>query len=1303
MSCRVEDISYDKLRSMIHNHDLIFEPLENQTREESLKRIALTQDVVEKAYDMDGIYVFTGTKEKALSTTITKYLKKDKVFIPSQDNTTLAELGTGIHTIYERILPEILKAKLANKEFSYTTMDLNVGFEIDAIVLKKIAQQAEEIIDEAIATQKKIDPSQQVVMLNEFRLIDPVKDTGGTGDVLFIYSDNTFGYFDFKNKGIKTRSTVTGKGNKLVVTSNPISPNDMEYYEGQIAEVARILIDRYGLKGIRQARPVVSIMDIPFNKEGAPGERYVKKLKGLITGVDSSYLGQIPLSIETTDNKKVNDYIDQQFALIKLLEKKKRDTNDIIKKDKYTTRIEKIKTALRDIQLKGEIQASIYEANYLLLELKSRLEADETEESLYMNVDELNDAMLELEAYNAHFRTALSELATSPDEHVSINNIAGHIQAAILTVKEKQQSRTIEYIETKNVFAEFNEKGEIENQEISAIKLALKTTSELGETNFYFKALHRLTEQANRNRKRDFKKLHDELMIFHNDLLKYGKSLGKNVPDTFRMIYNEKSGGLHFKMTEEFTKQIRQNRQEKNIEWLKKHFRVREDAEARITEWRKNTYDKHRKIKDMQIEEGVITLEAAEMDLDAIMAGWDSRYNVVKTKDAWTSDYAQGFLELKPEMAELHSSEEYKKIKQTPALLNYFNKYQELNGIARENMGVTYQEVPDHFIANVRADMIDMMFMQGNYNPKTLFSELFESFKIREGDYMHNQDPITGKIVRSIPKLFLNKIDNKSFDLTSNMTLFLDMSLNYKYMSEQEAYILALKQMMVNNKITIDNTKKGKAKGFLKKQINIDPASSGNRQAFDALVDYYFYGVRIQDNGLSQNHKLVKNAQQVKNFTGMITLAYKPITAASAYLGAKISSRIESTKGQIFSKSEWNKAQKLMYTDKEKALSVAFFFDMTSDDVSTKAARKASGSKMKKALSSDVAYYFLRKADEAVDHHIAVAMLLHYGFDADGNLKQLANLPTGTPSIYSQLKVDPKTKEVSIDNLTDNQYIAVKTALRKGQRRIKGTMSGDDINYGHTTLLLNMFMQFRTWMPGVARERISKLRYDKDIDSVTVGRYNALMQEYTKEADKTWTNWMVSTLMTKTASLMLESVTFGVYKNKVHEMRAKRLYNEWKAANPKETKGVTFEAFKTAKQAQLRALAFEIRAIVGLLLLIMALGGGDDDEPMYKNNWTARNLYRILNRTYTEISFFYDFREGGRLLGTASIPSISILYKKLSNWATNTYDETRDYVNGENWNGDNTGMFSRTLEFAPFISGFRTIFDISAIDREKER
>jgi hypothetical protein len=133
MSCRVEDISYDKLRSMIHNHDLIFEPLENQTREESLKRIALTQDVVEKAYDMDGIYVFTGTKEKALSTTITKYLKKDKVFIPSQDNTTLAELGTGIHTIYERILPEILKAKLANKEFSYTTMDLNVGFEIDAM------------------------------------------------------------------------------------------------------------------------------------------------------------------------------------------------------------------------------------------------------------------------------------------------------------------------------------------------------------------------------------------------------------------------------------------------------------------------------------------------------------------------------------------------------------------------------------------------------------------------------------------------------------------------------------------------------------------------------------------------------------------------------------------------------------------------------------------------------------------------------------------------------------------------------------------------------------------------------------------------------------------------------------------------------------------------------------------------------------------------------------------------------------------------------------------------------------------
>ena len=135
--------------------------------------------------------------------------------------------------------------------------------------------------------------------------------------------------------------------------------------------------------------------------------------------------------------------------------------------------------------------------------------------------------------------------------------------------------------------------------------------------------------------------------------------------------------------------------------------------------------------------------------------------------------------------------------------------------------------------------------------------------------------------------------------------------------------------------------------------------------------------------------------------------------------------------------------------------------------------------------------------------------------------------------------------------------------------------------------------------------------------------------------------------------------------------------------NPSLTEKVTFEEFLEMKQNQMKAAIREMRVILGFIALTTYLGGKaeDEDEIRYMDTWLTRNLYKALTKGQSELIFMWNPGEFWNIIKNP-LPVIHFLqipWKVL----TNTFDETRDAIWGENSPYDKTPWLYHTLQMGP--------------------
>ena len=406
-------------------------------------------------------------------------------------------------------------------------------------------------------------------------------------------------------------------------------------------------------------------------------------------------------------------------------------------------------------------------------------------------------------------------------------------------------------------------------------------------------------------------------------------------------------------------------------------------------------------------------------------------------------------------------------------------------------------------------------------------------------------------------------------------------------------------------------------------------------------------------------------------------LGFAALAGAASYIAPKLFIQNFARKGKLFTTKQNIEANKLIISRNKEASEFVEYFNTFSEDMTLRKALKKSTSR--KYLNDNVWFEVFSYPDRLIDIEIALSMAQNYGFDEKGTLRRLENIP-GSKSVLDLFKEGYK--------FTDDQYFQFRQAFKEAGKKIKGTMPPDELAAYRSNIILTAATQFKTWMPGVLSERFGGLKFNKALDMVDIGTHTALLLEYQKMESESMQKYLLNYALPKVLKTLVDIGTFGkVFKgSRVSEERARLFYDKWRLENPEQAKNVSFEDFLQVKRDQIAGSLREIRMILGALSLIFLMGlKGDDDEPYYKKNKALRIAYRLLNRTYGELSFAYNPAEIFRVIDKP-IPIIGVL-NDVRKVLDNTIDVTSDAILGEDNPKDKTDAFHYSLKFVPGYNG----------------
>jgi len=720
---------------------------------------------------------------------------------------------------------------------------------------------------------------------------------------------------------------------------------------------------------------------------------------------------------------------------------------------------------------------------------------------------------------------------------------------------------------------------------------------------------------------------------------------------------------------------------------------------------------------------------------------WYLNNNLLDSELAWTSKYNRKYLIIKPELEEANLSKEYREIKNIKPLLDYYNMYKKYNDTFRDMLGISnYNVLPSNFIPNIRKSLTESIATEDIKSAfKYITTEFWDSFNVRDEDiYLSDRDS-SGNLRRTIPILFVNplrnknnEIDNtrKSYDLSKNLLLFAKMAHNYKSMNEIEPTIIGMRELMANPTSDQGGTQVldaygRKIIGNIREYATKKGFDTDTYKLFEDLTDFYLYGIKFKsENSLGNSAHLTKILLKLKNYYAKKALSFAIIPGVGAFLAGNVAGFFESVKGVNYTKGNIKDAElnKIKEFSKFKALSL--FFNVYAEDPLNALADAKSANFLTRIGTTRNMFYPLRKTDELINDELANRLALNWGIDTENktglgkNALVRLNRPdidtTGIKSIWELTTLDKKTGKITIEGVLDKDgkvlnkeaYIGFRNAVKSTSESIIGSLSQEDISRIDTHLVYNLMFQFKSWMPGIVKERFGDIYYDTTTQAIRWGRYKAAFVEYglsSSEIDglQKINNFWSEVFLPNMGRTVLDLLTFGIafktglgkvsreYTNKqgkvvrirTNVIRAKRMYYDWVLKEKLDPNKVTFELYLETKEAQMRAMITELRTILSFMTVLIFLGAdGDDGDPRYMANFVTRNLYKSMAKANSELTFLWSPAQMAQIIKNP-LPMAS-LFTDVIKLGKNTFDESRDVIFGENSPYDKSPAFFYFLQMA---------------------
>lgn len=1097
---------------------------------------------------------------------------KTKKQIEEMENSFMSKLsrkaGTELHSVNEKLFQLGLKNnEFSNLESGSPLGTINENYDesmLDLSVIQQAKSTINSLANSINSVQKSIDPNGKAQVYLEQFIMDEGRDIGGTIDVLVVYSDGSVGLYDYKFINFKP-------GQKEIHFLKE------ESYSSQIAEYKKMLNEVHGVNNFRASRI------IPFHTQyeyDTAKKKYTGRVKSL-TSFTSGHklLNPLPVANELTQHKKVNNILNMLFEQKSIVKKKLKKSYNTDSFDKYKTELYALNESIKAIQLSGDFKPLIETIDTVI-----RKEASDIKDIELANINELNQLESQIIALNPVYDELMNVL-TDKELIQKTANLGSSFKGVQRMINNKREELLL------------NEFSDIADTELGLGQLeTFSYTSEID--NSAFRALSKIMNTVNGNKNRLVLEFSEKLQEKHDALKEWASSKGMGIFDAFAKLTNDK-GNLVSKISKEFYNERENAFDSGNIKWLKENYKINEDFDK---QYKEDLANFKKVLKDANLNENG---DIYKYKLD----NWIKVNNLKDSNTAWYNKFTLSkYATIKNESN--HYSEEYKYIAENEALKNYYDFYVETN---RGFNKLVDDKIDGNFVANVRADLTQAIISGHNVGGiKTAMLENLKSIA-----QMHQEDGfMSDEDENVIPLLYKNPVRNKSIDLTLNMQLFAESVFNKAEVSRVEGLVESIKRYIADKKVYKTNKLGQVVFNQETKQYELSDDLGKTVSLFDQHVRFYIYGEKYQGKDLTfgNNYSAKKIISSAHKMFAFNSLALQYVSATANIFGAGTNLYMKSSSGKYYNRTHIKNSLKWIASNAEggKALKVAKLFNVSEASWNRKIALKMSSDYIGKHMTTENAFAIWKRPDDFIDTMTLVSMAQNYGIDPNTKqVQRLSQLPEGTKSIYDLVEIKDKKAEI---NLEDAQFDDFRRKVTFIARRLKGTNNTGEISAIQTTLLGKTFIFFKNWLPPMAKERFDSIKYISDLNEFEYGRLRAVFKT------------VISERFNAIPKLMLNIVTLGKIKYQMSNEQLNEHFQGFLEKNPQLQGKIKLDDYIQIRQDALQEGLLELRIGLGLFLALAALSADwdDDGKPDYKNSKLGKEIYKIMNRTYLELSFFYN-------------------------------------------------------------------------------
>jgi uncharacterized protein YlzI (FlbEa/FlbD family) len=1020
----------------------------------------------------------------------------------------------------------------------------------------------------------------------------------------------------------------------------------------------------------------------------------IPKLLGIEIGdvyaenIQQDYLVPLGLETETTGNKKIDSLLAKLNAEYKRLAEKGVTPSERLDKNEQLNILFK---SIRELQMKGNLSPLLVQAKVLNRQLsnlitkyndkfKGKDPKSFSEKEINDMVKEINRAEETITIYT-NLDTELKFLFQG-----ELSEEDKKLREDLRNTVDDARDLQVQLRDLSDEFAEDVIASSVDVKNLLSPEKIIKGLGKwFGSTSlFQSKAIQALYKKANKafayagydtldetRKLQELKKSYDE----------WAKGKGLSAKNYFDIIKKKDSNELIDQYNPEFFSTLKQKINDKDVQWIKDNVDI--DAYKKALE--EKIAEEQVRIESKMAGRVGTDIENLEAEADEI-SQMKRRYDISNNTGAGWFQY--NLINKHPNAS--WETAQWKELQKTPAAKAFYEYIIQKNKEYSE-LGYINKGEARTFLPFVRKGLLEKIVFGGKVS---VGEQFLRNISIDEGDVGFGKfDPITGRPINVIPKYFTREIEGEvSSDLFRTMSLYNEMAIKYKYISEIEEQAQAL--------VNTERNKKAIATSIFGKtqtkdgELQYTPDNSENTKLVEDMMKTIIYGQKyITSESFDQvlgkfgkfgekiNNKLGRKifpenlegrqvsfnkvVNNINNQYQMIALGGNLLSAASNYFGGNAQSIINS--GKYFTKTDYARNQawilpgKMVGGDKKKYIAALEYFLPLNENYNKEIAKTLSVSTLTQEKIQDFLMILMRNSD------LNVQTCNFYSFLDNSiiqngevvNAREYLRSTDEYKDMFAGTKEERKARSDKFEKdvkaliedkgvmkqaeLVDGKLVipgverkseSVVTLRRNVQALTKaalGSLGPDDIRPINQTIYGSSFMMFKNWIPRLVDVRLGNLKYNSASDAYEWGRMRMMYRVVSSD--------LLGSLDS------FQSAIRGNDEKWVAQMRTlfEKKAADYKADTGKDlemTEGEFLNLVNQNAKSQLIDLIF-FASMWALAIGLKANVPDDDEDPRVKNKY--KYMMKAVDKFKDEITYFYDPTSILSLTSKGIFPSMGVI------------------------------------------------------------